>query len=166
MKISQGDTVLVTAGKDKGKKGTVIRVLHEQNRVIVAGINMVTKHVKKTAESAGKKVRIEHSLHASNLMVIDPKSGKPTRVGYKVDAKTGKKIRIAKVTGAPLERVRIAPEDLKKKTPDSDTKAKSAKSTFWKKSGGTVASEETSTKAESGPAKSSVAVTRSGGRGS
>jgi hypothetical protein len=121
---------------------------------------------KKTAESAGKKVRIEHSLHASNVMVIDPKTGKPTRVGYKVDQKTGKKVRIAKVSGAPLERVRIAPEDIKKKSLDVETKAKSAKSSFWKKGAGSSASSDTTTKAESGPAKSSVAVTRSGGRGS
>lgn len=166
MKISQGDNVLVTAGKDKGKKGTVLRVLHDQNRVIVAGINMVTKHVKKTAESAGKKVRIEHSLHVSNVMVIDPKTGKPTRVGYKVDKETGKKVRIAKISGAPLERVRMAPEDIKKKALDADTKAKSAKSSFWKKGGSSVSSDGTTTKAETGPAKSSVAVTRSGGRGS
>lgn len=166
MKISQGDNVLVTAGKDKGKKGTVLRVLLDQNRVIVAGINMVTKHVKKTAESAGKKVRIEHSLHASNVMVIDPKTGKPTRVGYKVDQKTGKKVRIAKSTGAPLERVRLSAEEIKKQAGGSDTKAKSAKSTFWKKSGSASSADETMTKAETGPAKSSVAVTRSGGRGS
>ncbi len=169
MKISQGDTVAIMAGKDKGKKGTVLRVLKATNRVVVGGINMVTKHVKKTAQSEGKKLKLEHSIHASNVMVIDPKSGKPTRIGYKVDAKTGFKLRISKKSGAPIERVRIDSKELDKAkaaTKEAKPEAKKSASPFWKKGAVQVAEDGSTGKAESGPAKSSVSPTRSGGRGS
>ena len=165
MKIAQGDTVLVIAGKDKGKKGAVVRVLKDQNRVIVADINLVTKHVKKTAEQAGRKVKVEHSIHASNVMLLDPKSGKPTRVGYKVDDK-GKKVRIARKSGATLARTKLSAEDQKKgveKTVAGEAPKK--KAPFWKK-GGPAASSEGEGKAEAGPATSTPGHTRSAGRGS
>ena len=76
MKISQGDTVVVIAGKDKGKQGTVVRTLKNEHRVIVSGVNMVTKHIKKTAQSEGKKITFEHSIHVSNVMILDPKTKK------------------------------------------------------------------------------------------
>ena len=166
MKLSQGDTVIVIAGKDKGKKGAVVRVLKEQNRVIVADINMVTKHIKKTAESAGRKVRVEHSIHASNVMLLDPKSGKSTRVGYKIDEKTGKKMRIAKRSGVELARVKLSAEDKKKGGVEkSVAEAPKKKAPFWKK-GGPAAAADGETKAEAGPATSTPSHTRSAGRGS
>jgi large subunit ribosomal protein L24 len=167
MKISQGDTVIVIAGKDKGKKGTVMRTLHAENRVIVAGINMVTKHIKKTTQSEGKKVRFEHSLHASNVMIVDPKTGKPSRIGYKKDAK-GRKVRFAKKSGSPLERVRMEPGEAQKAAGAAKeaTQAKAPKSAFWKK-GPTAAAgaAETGAKTEPGAAQSNV-THRSAGRGS
>ncbi len=120
MKIRTGDTVLVIAGKDKGKTGTIMRVLESQSRVIVTGINMRTKHVKKTHQQAGQKLHYEASIHASNVMVLDPKTKKPTRIGYTVTEK-GKK-RIAKVSGEEVVRVK-APKAKKE-----DTKAKATKS--------------------------------------
>ncbi len=102
MKIHAGDSVLVITGKDKGKQGTVTRVLPLKNRVVVEGINMRTRHIKKTAQGPGQKLKYEASIHASNVMVLDPKTKKPTRVGYKIDAKTGKKTRIALVSGEAL----------------------------------------------------------------
>lgn len=103
MKIHTGDTVLVITGKDKGKTGTVTKVLTAKQQIIVQGINMRTRHIKKTTQGAGQKVKYEASMNVSKVMLIDPKSGKPTRVGYKVDEKTGKKVRFAKVSGAVIE---------------------------------------------------------------
>ena len=173
MKLSHGDTVIVISGKDKGKKGTVMRVLHDRNRVIVSGVNMATKHVKKTAQAEGKKVKFEVSIHASNVMIVDPKSGKPARIGYKIDAATGQKVRIAKGSGTVLTRTKVKMEPQVKElkaAPKEDKKAdpKAAKkSPFWKKVGfGADAVAEDGTKAEAGPAQTSVTHTRSAGRGS
>ncbi len=95
MKIKNGDTVVITTGKDRNKTGKIIRVLEKSNRVVVEGLNMVTKHVRKTAQKKGQKLNFEASLNASNVMLIDPKTKKGTRVGYQV-SKEGKKERIAK----------------------------------------------------------------------
>jgi len=175
MKLCTGDTVIVTTGKDKGKKGTIMRVLLEQHRVIVSGINMATKHIKKTAQGAGKKIRFEVAIHASNVMVIDPKSGKPTRIGYKVDPATGKKVRIAKKTGAILTRTKLpkaakeaagTPKEIKKEK-EKDLKQPTKKSPFWKKVGfgADALSEEETSKADAGPSQKTVTHTRSAGRG-
>jgi large subunit ribosomal protein L24 len=102
MKIKLNDQVQVITGKDKGKKGKVIKVLCKQNKVVVEKINIRTKHIKKTAERAGEKIQFEAPVDASNVMVVCPDSGKRTRVGYKKDA-TGKKERYAKISGAPLD---------------------------------------------------------------
>src|SRR3989344_5032398 len=99
MKIHTGDTVYVISGKDKGKTGTVLRILHEQNRVVVEGVNMRVRHIKKTSQAPGQRVKYEASLSASNVMILDPKTKKPTRIGYKVDEKTGAKKRIARKSG-------------------------------------------------------------------
>lgn len=172
MKLAHGDSVIVTAGKDKGKKGTVMRVLADQNRVIVSGVNMVTKHVKKTTQEAGKKVKFEVSLHASNVMILDPKSGKGTRVGYKVDKETGKKMRVAKKSGVTLERTKVAAGE--KTSPVAAAAATGAKpagkkSPFWKKVGfgsdAAVAADGTTPAETSAPA-AAIPVHRSGGRGS
>ena len=99
MKIHTGDIVVINTGKDKGKQGTVTHVLETKNRVVVEGINMRVRHIKKTAQAPGQRLTYEASIHASNVQIIDPKSKKPTRIGYMVDAKTGKKTRVAKKSG-------------------------------------------------------------------
>jgi len=95
MKIKTGDTVVVIAGKHKNKTGKVMRVLPKTDRIVVESVNTVTRHVKKTKERAGQKVTFEAPFQASNVMLVDPKTKKPTRIGYQVDSK-GKKTRIAK----------------------------------------------------------------------
>lgn len=99
-KIKKGDTVIVTTGKDKGKQGTVQRILTAESRAIVSGINLVKKHQKPSAAGNGGIVTKENSIHISNLAAIDPKSGKATRVGYKIE--NGTKTRIAKKSGEAL----------------------------------------------------------------
>lgn len=102
MKIKKGDNVIVTAGKNKGEKGQVTKVLAEKNRVLVSGINKVKKHVKaKTKDSKGTIIEIEASINASNVMVVDPKTGTGTRIAKK---KVGDKmVRIAKKSGQELK---------------------------------------------------------------
>jgi large subunit ribosomal protein L24 len=97
--IRKGDTVKVIAGDDKGKTGKVLEVWLTKNRAIVEGINLVTKHEKPSAgKPEGGIKKTEGSIHISNLMLIDPASGKPTRVGRKLNEK-GKLQRYAKTTG-------------------------------------------------------------------
>lgn len=97
--IRKGDTVLVIAGDDKGKQGKVLEVIVDKNRAVVEGINIVTKHTKPSAgKPEGGLKKTEAPLHISNLQLIDPASGKPTRVGRKLDDK-GKLQRFAKKTG-------------------------------------------------------------------
>lgn len=95
MKIRTGDTVVVVAGKHKNKTGKVTKTLPKVDRVVVEGVNTVTRHVRKSKDRAGQKVTFEAPIHSSNVMLVDPKSKKRSRVGYKVDAK-GKKTRISK----------------------------------------------------------------------
>ena len=97
MKLHAGDMVVVITGKDKGKTGRILRILTAENRVVVTGANMRTRHIKKTPQNPGRKIQYEASIHASNVMFLDPKTKKPTRVGYRF---TGdKKERFAKVSG-------------------------------------------------------------------
>ena len=101
--IKKGDTVYVNAGEDKGKTGRVLKVLIEKNRAVVEGINMVTKATKPNAKNPqGGLVKMEAPIHVSNLQLLDPKSGKPTRVGYKVNEE-GKKVRIFKKSGEEIK---------------------------------------------------------------
>ena len=101
--IKKGDTVYVNAGEDKGKTGRVLKVLIEKNRAVVEGINMVTKATKPNAKNPqGGLVKMEAPIHASNLQLVDPKSGKATRVGYKVN-EDGKKVRISKKSGEEIK---------------------------------------------------------------
>ena len=94
--VKSGDQVMVMAGDDKGKTGTIVQIFTEKNRAIVEGVNMVTKHVKPTQNTEGGIVQQEAALHLSKLMVLDSK-GNPTRTGRKsVD---GKSVRFAKTTG-------------------------------------------------------------------
>ena len=97
-KVKKGDEVIVTTGKDKGKKGKITKVITDQARVIVGGVNMIKRHAKASATSAGGIVEKEASLHVSNVALLDPKSGKATRVGYKT-LDDGKKVRVAKRSG-------------------------------------------------------------------
>lgn len=99
MKIRTGDLVLIMSGKDKGKQGTVLRVLASKNHVVVDGINMRTRHIKKTVQAAGQRIQYEASLDASKVMIVDAKTKKPSRIGFRFDAKTGRKNRIAKASG-------------------------------------------------------------------
>ena len=100
--IKKGDTVIVNAGNDKNKTGKVLRVLRDKDRAIVEGINMVSKHTKPNAQHPqGGILKQEAGIHISNLQLVDPQSGKATRVGYKtVD---GKKIRYAKKSGEEIK---------------------------------------------------------------
>ena len=96
-KIKKGDSVVVLTGKDKGRSGTVLKVLPEDNRVVVQGINMVQRHTRPSQSNPnGGIVNKEASLHISNVAHVDS-NGKPTRVGFKVEG--DKKVRVAKTTG-------------------------------------------------------------------
>jgi large subunit ribosomal protein L24 len=96
-KIKKGDRVVVLAGKDKGKQGSVLQVLPKDNRVVVEGVNMVSRHTKATqADPQGGIKQKEAALHVSNVAVVDS-NGKPTRVGFKIEG--DKKVRVAKTTG-------------------------------------------------------------------
>lgn len=95
MKLKTGDTVVVTAGEHKGKEGKIVKVLKSDNKAIVEGVNIVKKHQKPTAQSPqGGIIEKEAPLHISNLSLKDPKSGKPTRVGIRIE--DGKKVRFSK----------------------------------------------------------------------
>ena len=101
MKLKKGDKVVVITGVNKGKEGTITRVLDE--KVIVEGINIVTKHVKpKNNNGTGEIIKVEAPIHASNVMLLDPKTKKPTRVKIEKDEK-GKKIRIAKKSNQKID---------------------------------------------------------------
>lgn len=102
MKVKKGDKVIVLTGKDKGKTGEVLKALPQKSRVIVQGVNVVKKHNKPTQFSAGGIEETELSIHVSNVALVDPKSDKPTRVGYK-ELKGGKKVRVAKKSGETIE---------------------------------------------------------------
>jgi large subunit ribosomal protein L24 len=97
--VKTGDTVMVIAGADKGTKGEILKVFPEKQRAIVSGVRRAKKHIKPTAEQPqGGVVEIEMPIHVSNLMLLDPKSGKPTRIGRKKD-ENGKTVRYAKKSG-------------------------------------------------------------------
>ncbi|MCQ2966059.1 MAG: 50S ribosomal protein L24 [Alphaproteobacteria bacterium] len=97
MKIKKGDTVIVTTGKDKGKQGEVLRAMPKTNKVVVQGVNMVKRHTRPTQTSAGGIVSKEAAIDVSNVALIDPETGKATRVGFKVV--DGQKVRVAKKSG-------------------------------------------------------------------
>ena len=96
MRLKTGDKVIVITGSNKGKEGTIKKVLRKENKVIVEGINIVHKHQKASGQESGGILDIEAPINASNVMLIDPKTKKPTRVGITVDEKTKKKKRISK----------------------------------------------------------------------
>ena len=101
MRVKKGDTVVVIAGKDKGKKGTVTKVFTKANRVLVEGVNVITKHQKPNAMNPqGGIVNKEASIHISNVMPVDPETGKGTRVRFEV--KDGKKVRVSVKSGKEI----------------------------------------------------------------
>jgi large subunit ribosomal protein L24 len=101
-KIRKGDKVVVLAGRDKGRTGEVIAVRPSEGRALVRGVNVVKRHQKQSANQEGGIVSKESPIHLSNIAIADPKDGKPTRVGFKIQA-DGKKIRIAKRSGAEID---------------------------------------------------------------
>ncbi|MGG0668483.1 50S ribosomal protein L24 [Sporosarcina koreensis] len=103
MHVKKGDKVMVITGKDKGKTGVILAAFPKKDRVLVEGVNIVKKHTKPNqANPQGGIVSQEAAIHVSNVMPIDPKTGEPTRVGYKFE--DGKKIRIAKKSGEALDK--------------------------------------------------------------
>lgn len=148
MKIRAGDNVVVISGKDKGKTGQVLRVLHNKGRLVVADVNMRTRHMRKGPGRPGEIVKYEASINASNVMLVDPKTKKRSRLGFKIE--NNKKTRIFKQSGDEVKKTAIAAKKgtdaaaadtaeaktTKKKTAaSSDSSASSKKGPFWKKMG-------------------------------
>jgi large subunit ribosomal protein L24 len=102
-KIRKGDTVVVLTGRDKGRSGEVLRVMPAESRVLVDGVNMVKKHRRPSPAGAGGIESIAAPLALSNVAYKDPKTGKPTRVGFKV-LEDGRKVRVAKASGEVIDR--------------------------------------------------------------
>ena len=103
-KIKKGDNVFILSGKDKGKTGKVLKViknLSQQDKAIVEGVNIVKKHTKQSATQKGGIESVEMPIYMSNLSILDPKTSKPSRVGFKI-LKDGKKVRFAKKSGETL----------------------------------------------------------------
>lgn len=104
MHVKKGDTVIVITGKDKGKKGRVLAAYPKKDRVLVEGINLMKKHTRPSqANPQGGIVTQEAPIHVSNVSLIDPKSGKPTRIGYTV-LDNGTKVRVAKKSGEVIDK--------------------------------------------------------------
>lgn len=105
MKIKTGDTVKILQGKDQGKTGKVIQVLRDKKtdtiKVVVEGVNQLKKHLRARAGEQGRVIELPAPIHVSNVMLMDPSNGKPTRVGY--DATGEKKVRVAKATGKKID---------------------------------------------------------------
>ncbi len=102
MRIKKGDTVVVIAGKDRGKRGTVTRVLPREERVVVEGVNIITKHVKPRQHGqSGERVQFPGAIHVSNVQLVCPHTDAPTRIGYKV-TDGGQKVRISKRSGKEI----------------------------------------------------------------
>ncbi|BBK35724.1 50S ribosomal protein L24 [Allostella sp. ATCC 35155] len=102
MKIKKGDRVVVITGRDKGKIGTVLRAIPTESRVVVEGVNMVKRHTRQTARDQGGVVEKEGTIHVSNVAHVDPKSNKPTRVGFK-NLEDGRKVRVARDSGEVID---------------------------------------------------------------
>ncbi len=96
MRLKTGDKVIVITGSNKGKEGIIKKVLREDDKVIVEGVNIVKKHKKGNGQESGGILEIEAPIHASNVMLVDPKTKKPTRVGITISEKDNKKIRVSK----------------------------------------------------------------------
>ena len=102
MNFKTGDKVVVIAGKDKGKEGKIIKTLRDENRVVVEGVNVIKKTVKPNGQNPGSINEMEAPIHASNVMIVDPKTKKRTRIGHTTDKK-GKKVRITKKSNENID---------------------------------------------------------------
>jgi large subunit ribosomal protein L24 len=102
-KFKKGDTVTVLAGRDKGKKGEILRVLPADSRLFVQGVNMVKRHTRPSQTAAGGIIEKEASIHVSNVAHVDPDTGEATRVGFKL-MEDGRKVRFAKRSGEVIDR--------------------------------------------------------------
>jgi large subunit ribosomal protein L24 len=100
-RIRKGDKVVVITGRDKGRSGEVIKVMPKENRALVRGVNMVSRHQRQTAQQEGGIIRKEAPIHLSNVALADPTTGKPTKVGFKMLA-DGRKVRFAKSSGETI----------------------------------------------------------------
>ena len=101
-KIRKGDNVLVLTGKDKGKTGDVLKVLRDEQRVIVQGVNIVKRHTAPSQNNPGGIDQKESAVHISNVSLVDPESGKPTKVGFKL-LEDGRKVRVARGSGEMID---------------------------------------------------------------
>ena len=101
-KIKKGDQVVILTGKDKGKKGNIIDIITKRNRVLIQGISMVKRHTKPSPASKGGIEDKESSVHISNVSIVDPKDGKPSKIGFKFLDK-GKKVRFSKRSGEVID---------------------------------------------------------------
>jgi len=101
-KIKKGDKVVVLTGRDRGRSGEVIAVIPKENRALVRGVNMVTRHQRQTAAQEGGLIRKEAPIHLSNIALADPSTGKATRVGFKT-LEDGRKVRFAKASGETID---------------------------------------------------------------
>ena len=102
LKIRKGDKVVVTTGKDKGKKGEVLKVLPSENRAVVQGVNIVRRHKRQTPQAQGGIIAKEAPINISNIAIEDPKTGEATRVGFKT-LDDGRKVRVAKRSGEVID---------------------------------------------------------------
>ena len=103
MNFKVGDEVVVITGSDKGKTGKILKTLKAENKVVVEGVHIVKKHQKPTGQETGGIVEREAPINASNVMIVDPKTKKRTRIGHTTDTKTGKKIRITKKSNEKID---------------------------------------------------------------
>jgi large subunit ribosomal protein L24 len=102
MKIKRGDTVVVISGKEKGKRGEVERVEPKKERVVVTGVNVRTRHARPSQQNQEGLFTFEAPIHVSNVMIVDPDSGDPTRVGYRF-TDSGEKVRVSKKSGKDID---------------------------------------------------------------
>src|SRR5215216_1931721 len=102
LKVRRGDTVMVISGKEKGKRGEVERVLPWENRVVVGGVNIRTRHARPSQQNQEGLYTFEAPIHVSNVMLVDPDSGEPTRVGYRF-TDSGEKLRVSKKSGKDID---------------------------------------------------------------
>jgi large subunit ribosomal protein L24 len=101
LKVKKGDTVVVLTGKNKGSRGEILKVMPSESRIVVQGVNMVKRHQKPTQTNPGGIISKEASIHVSNVALVDPKSDKATKAGYKLN-KDGTKVRVARKSGAEI----------------------------------------------------------------
>ncbi len=131
MKLKLNDKVLVISGKDKGKTGKIIKVINKHNRIVVEKVNMRTKHIKKTPQRQGEKIRYEAPISACNAMILDPGMNQPTRIGYK-RLENGKKERISKLSGVSLDNIVAEAETLAPPVKKTERKTPKSKKTIVK----------------------------------